>query len=144
VLVSRDGFKIRFTIEGKLQGRETLLKTSVTSNFSLISEKGNKSYLILQQDGKQLTITDELGKKVISNNISGLSPSDIKYFDFGGGNTFIALTDRTQGLSYIYDSRGNLLTTPPLESTAIEIRPLNSEQFKVFFIHGKSLVIQPL
>ncbi|MBT1697881.1 hypothetical protein KK083_13395 [Fulvivirgaceae bacterium PWU4] len=144
VLVSRDGFKIRFTVEGKLQGRETLLKTSVTSNFSLIGEKSNKSYLILQQDGKQLTIADESGKRILSNNIVGLSPSDIKYFDFGAGNAFIGLIDRTQGLSYIYDSRGNLLTEPPLESTAIEVRPINSEQFRVFFIHGKSLVIQPL
>jgi hypothetical protein len=144
VLVSRDGFKIKFTIEGKLAGKETLQKTSVTSNFSLISEKSNKSYLLLQQDNKQLNLSDESGKRIISNTISGLQPSDVEYFDFGSGNVFVVLKDQTQGLSYVYDGQGNLLTDPPIETTVVEIRPANTDQFRMFFIHGRSLVIQPL
>lgn len=144
VIVSEDGFKIKFNVYGKVQGRETLMKTSVTSNFSLISEKTNKSYLVVQQDGKQLSISDESGKKIITSNISGLKPSDIKYFDFGSGNAFIVLTDRIQGFTFIYDEQGELLTSPPIECSGMEIRPVNNEQFSVFFIHGHSLTIQPL
>jgi hypothetical protein len=144
VIVSEDGFKIRFNVQGRVQGKETLMKTSVTSSFSLINEKSSKSYLILQQDGKQLSLSDEAGKKIISNNISGLKPSDVKYFDFGSGNIFIILTDKIQGFSYIYDGQGNLLTSPPIECTGIEIRPVSNDQFSVFYIYGRALTIQPL
>jgi hypothetical protein len=34
-VVSGDGYRIRFTIDGKIQSRETLLKTSVNSKFGL-------------------------------------------------------------------------------------------------------------
>lgn len=144
VIVSRDGFKVKFNMEGEVQSREALLKTSVTSNFSLVKEKTNKSYLIFQQDAKQLDLFDESGKRILSNTLVGLKPSDVKYFDYGADNVFIVLMDKLQGLSYIYDEQGNLLTTPPIETSAIEIRPQNNEQFQMFFIHDKSLVIQPL
>lgn len=144
VIVSRDGFRIKFTVEGKIQSREALPKTSVSSVFSLVNEKFNKDYLILQQDGKQLILSDESGKKVVSGNLSGLKPSDVKFFDFGSGKIFIVLNDKLQGFSYIYDADGNLLTTPPLETTIVEMRPHNSDQVRIYFVQGKSLIIQPL
>jgi hypothetical protein len=144
VIISRDGFRVRFNPEGKIQSRETLPKTSIHSTFSLISEKSNKSYLILQQDGNQLMLSDESGKKIISNIGIAVQPSDVKYFDFGNGKTFIILTDKLQGLSYVYDGQGNLLTTPPLKSAAVEIRPLSPDQFQIYFVQDKSLVIQKL
>jgi hypothetical protein len=144
VIVSRDGFRIKFNVEGKIQSREALLKTSVSSVFSLVNAKSSKSYLILQQDGRQLSLADESGRKIVIANLSGIKPSDIRYFNFGGGKMFIVLKDKTQGFSYVYDGEGNLLTTPPLESTLVEIRASNSDQPNVFFVQGKSLIIQPL
>jgi hypothetical protein len=144
VIVSRDGFRIKFNIEGKIQSREALLKTSVSSVFSLVKERTNKTYLVLQQDGRQLSLADESGKKIITANLSGLKPSDIRFFDFGGGKIFIVISDKTQGFSYVYDGEGNLLTTPPLESMLVEIRPGSSDHANVFLVQGKSLVIQPL
>ena len=144
VIISRDGFRIKFSPDGKIQHKEALTKTSVSSTFSLVSEKSNKSYLILQQDGKQLTVTDASGKVILVNNVVGIKPTDIQYFDFGNGNVFITLTDKSQGLCYVYDGEGNLLSSPPFEGSSIEIRPFNSEQFRVFFIHRKALTLQPL
>jgi hypothetical protein len=143
VIVSRDGFRIKFTVEGKVQSREALLKTAVSSVFSLVNEKSGKSYIVLQQDGRQLTLTGESGKKILSAGISGLTSTDVKYFDFGGGKEFFVLNDRTQGVSYVYDGDGNLITTPPIVSTAVEIRSYNSDQFKIFYVQGRSLIIQP-
>jgi WD40 repeat protein len=144
VIISRDGFRIKFNVEGKIQSREALLKTSVTSVFSLVRERANKSYLILQQDGRQLSLTDETGRKIITANLSGIKPSDVRFFDFGGSKMFIVITDKAQGFSYVYDGDGNLLTTPPLESTLVEIRVNNSDQPHVFFVQGRSLIMQPL
>jgi hypothetical protein len=144
VIISNDGFRVRINPEGKIQSRETLPKNSINSRFSLINEKSNKGYLILQQDGRLLTLTDDSGKRIVSTGMGIVSPSDVKYYDFGAGNIFITITEKTQGLSYIFDGQGNLLTSPPIQSSAIEIRPVNSRGFNVFFISNKSLVIQPL
>ncbi len=144
VVVTRDGYRVKFNPEGKIENRETLLRASVGAEFSLIPEKSNKSYLILQHDSQQLSISDEAGKMIISNESIGQKNVDIKYYHYGTGKTFISLTDRLQELSYVYDGNGNLLTSPPLESTAIELRLANSDQSYVFFIHDRTLTIQPL
>jgi hypothetical protein len=144
VVVTRDGYRVRFNPQGKIQYRETLLRNSVGSQFGLIAEKANKTYLILQHDTRQLTISDATGKKILSNNYINLKDWDIKYYHYGGGKSFISLTDKTQELSYVFDGNGNMLTAPPVESTAIELRMANSDQSYVFFIHDKSLTIQPL
>ncbi len=143
-LISRDGFKIRFSPDGKIQAKEPLLKTSIRSTFGLINEKALKSYLIVQQDNKQLIIMDESGKKILSTEAATSNSTDVKYYEFGSGDSFIVLSDRIQGLSYVYDIHGNLLTTPPIESVQMELRPGNSGQFILFFIHDNVLNIQPL
>ena len=144
VLVTRDGYRVRLNPEGKIQSRETLLRAYVGSQFGLIPENSGKSYLITQHDRRQLTISDPTGKKILSSDFISMSEADIKYYQYGGGKSFITLTDPVQALSYVFDGNGKLLTNPPLESTAIELRMANSDQSYVFFIHDKSLTIQPL
>jgi hypothetical protein len=144
VVVSRDGYRIKFNPEGKIQSRETLVKTSFNTQFKLISEKANKSYLIVQQDSKQFTVQDEALRKIISNEFTGSNPVKINYYDFGSGRVYISVTDLSQELTYIYDEQGTLLTTPPLESSMIEIRPLDSERALIFFSQGNAVTVQPL
>ena len=83
-------------------------------------------------------------KKILVSDYNSQSEGGIKFYHYGGGKRFISLTDPVQELSYVFDGNGTLLTNPPLESTAIELRMANSDQSYVFFIHGKSLTIQPL
>ena len=144
VIITRDGYRVRFNPQGKVQNRETLLRAYVGSQFELIAEKSGKSYLVMQHDRRQLTISDASGKRVLTNDYGNIKQGAIKYYQYGGGKSFIALTDAVQELSYVFDGNGNMLTNPPLESTAIELRMANSEQSYVFFIHDKSLTIQPL
>jgi len=144
VVVTRDGYRVRFNPEGKIQSRETLVRTSVGSQFGMIGEKANKSYLIFQHDTRQLTISDAAGKKILGTDFITMKDWDLKYYQYGGGKSFISITDKTQELSYVFDGGGSLITDPPLESTAIELRMANSDQSYVFFIHDKTLTIQPL
>lgn len=144
ILISSDGYRIKFTPEGKVQSKETLAKTSVFSTFGLVNEKAGKSYLILQQDEKQLQFSDEDTRKMFAATFTGISSADVRYFDFGGGKIFITIRDKSQGFCYVYDAQGNLLTVPPLEAQSIELRSLTNDQFVMFFIHGNSLIIQPL
>jgi hypothetical protein len=144
VVVTRDGYRIKFNPEGKIQNRETLLRASVGSQFGLKAEKSNKSYLIWQHDTRQLTVSDPLGKRLFTNDYISLKDWNMEYYHYGGGKSFISVTDKIQELSYVFDGAGNLITSPPLESTAIELRMANSDQSYVFFIHDKTLTIQPL
>ena len=144
VLVTRDGYRIRFNALGKIQNRETLLRAYVGAQFALVPEESGKSYLIVQHDRRQLTIADPAGKKLLVHDYVNFDRGDIKYYQYGGGKSFISLTDPVQKLSYVFDGNGTLLTNPPLESTAIELRMANSDQSYVFFIHDNSLTIQPL
>lgn len=142
VIVTRDGYRVKFNPEGKIQSRETLMRAYVGSQFALIPEYADKSYLIVQHDRKQMTISDASGKKIITHDYVA-DEGGIKFYSYGGGKQFISITDRTQELSFVFDGNGTLLTNPPLESTALELRMAGDRSY-VFFTHGATLTIQPL
>jgi hypothetical protein len=142
VCISRDGFRVKFNLEGKILSRETLIKPSFETQFSLISEQNNKSYLIKRQDTKRLTLLDEEGNEIVTNNFVGVNPVDIHYYDFGAGRIYISITDLAQELSYIYDGNGKLLTTPPLLGKGLELRLGEGEFPQVYIADGNTLIIQ--
>ncbi len=144
VFISEDGYRVRFNTEGKALSKEALVRTSPLSLFSLVREKSNKSYLVLQQDGRQLLVTDASGKRLFSAALTNINPGDVSFTDFGAGRRFIVISDVRQQMCYAYDGAGKMLTVPPVEGHAIDIRPVNSDEFQLFFIHGKTLTIQPL
>ncbi len=144
VVVTRDGYRIRFNAEGRIQSRETLLRAYVGAQFALVPEHSGKSYLIAQHDRRQMTLSDASGKKILTSDYFPPDEGDIRFYHYGKGRQFIAITNRVQDLSYVFDGTGVLLTNPPLESTATELRMANSDQSFVFFVHGNSLTIQPL
>jgi hypothetical protein len=143
VVVSRDGFRIKFNLEGKIQTRETILKNSPEANFKLISDESNKSYVVVRQERRFFTIMDENLKEIISSDFIGDNSATVRLFNFGSGKSFITLTDKTQDLSFVYDIKGKLLTALPLESNSIMVRP-KGDKPKAYFIQGKSLSIEPL
>ncbi len=142
VVVTRDGYRVKFNPEGKIQSRETLMRAYVGPQFSLVREQSDKSYLIVQHDRKQMTISDAAGKKIIGHDYVA-DERGIKFYNFGGGKHFISITDRVQELSFVFDGSGVLLTNPPLESTALELRMAGDQPF-IFFTHEATLTIQPL
>jgi hypothetical protein len=143
VVVARDGFKIKFNLEGKVLSRETLIKTSMDAQFRLICDARRRSYVVARQENKQLTLMDEEGKEILKNEYVGMHPARIAYYDFGAGNLYYTVTDLQENLSFIYDAKGNLLTSPPLESKWIEIRP-DGDNLRVFGTVNKALTIQQI
>jgi hypothetical protein len=64
------------------------------------------------------------------------------YFDFGSSRKIIAVTDRQQGLGYLYDLKGNLLISTPLQSEGeiqISHQP-NQGQYLIRTRFGKNLL----
>jgi hypothetical protein len=144
VVVSRDGFRIKFNLEGKMMSRETLIKTAPDATFKLISDENNKDYIIVRQDSRRLSILDENLHEIFSSDFIGSNPVEVKLYNFGSGKEYVTLTDKSQDLSFVYDIKGNLLTNVPVESKAIIVRPSRTEKPKVYAIHGTTLSITPL
>ncbi len=143
VLVSRDGFRIKFNLDGKVRSREPLVKNTVNAQFSLIPEKDFKSYMILRQEAKQYTLFDDKLNQVIVSDFIG-RPTETQYTDFGSGRVYITITDNNQDLSFVYNGQGKLVTILPFESYAIALRPLDLDKAMVYTIFENSLTLQTL
>jgi hypothetical protein len=141
VFVTKDGFRIKINLEGKIMSRETLLKNTGDAQFALVSEVKNKSYVMVRKEPKQLVVLDDEGKQLLLNDYVGLNPTFIEYSDFGAGNIFISITDESQNLSFVYDRNGNLLTTPPLESAFVDMSK-SSGGIKIFSAYQKAISVQ--
>lgn len=142
ICVSKDGFRIKFNLEGKLLSRETLIKPSFETQFSLVSDQRGKSYIIKRQDAKRLSILNEEGVELISNDFIGMNPVRIQYYDFGAGKIYISITDLSQEITFLYDGKGNLVSPAPIEGKSVEIRPGNSDLPKMFIVDRNTLIIQ--
>jgi hypothetical protein len=144
VVISRDGFKIKFNMDGKIQTREALIKNAPDAQFSLVREKDAKSYLVMRQEARQLTLYNEDLKELIVSDFVGNNPVDIQYRNFGAGRVYITITDLSQDLSFVYDGKGNLLTALPIESHSIEVRPTDTDKPRIFYNYQKNLTLRPL
>ncbi len=142
VCISKDGFRLKFNLEGKLMSRETLVKPSFETQFRLIAEQRSKAYLIKRQDAKRLTILNEDGVELFSNDFIGINPVSVQYYDFGAGKMYVSITDLAQDVSFIYDGKGNLLTPTPIEGRSIELRPSTTDFPKTFVVDRNTLIIQ--
>ncbi len=142
VLVSRDGFRIKFNLDGKIT-REALVKNTVDASFSLIVEKDSKSYMIARHEAKQFTLLDEKLNTVLTSDFIDRS-AHTQYNDFGSGKIYITVTDTNQDLSFVFDAQGKLVTILPFESYAITLRPLDLDKVKVYTVFENALTIQPL
>ena len=143
VLVSRDGFRIRFNLDGKVRSREPLVKNTVNAQFSLVPEKEAKSYMIMRQETKQYTLFDDKLNSVLVSDFIG-RPADTQYSDFGSGKIYITVTDHSQDLSFVYNGQGKLVTILPFESYAIALRPFDLDKAMVYTIFENSLTLQSL
>ena len=143
VLVSRDGFRIKFNLDGKVLTREALVKNTVDAHFSLVPEKDFKSYMILRQEAKQLTLFDEKLNTIVSSDFIG-RPTHTQYNDFGSGKVYITITDKSQDLSFAFDGQGKLVTILPFESYAIALQPVDLDKVRVYTVFENALTAQPL
>lgn len=144
IVVSNDGFRIRFNPTGKIQSREPLIKASINSRFSLVRERNGKSYCMVRQDPTSLTILDVDAKNIITNPYIGMNPVVVRYYDFGAGSIYYSITDQVQNLTYVYDQSGTLLTSPPLESSSCDLQPGKSGKVTAYLTYKGSLMVKPL
>lgn len=144
VVVSRDGFKIRFNLEGEIVNREPLLKNSIEARFMLVSNTSKNAYLVVRQEPALLTIYGEDEKQLLTNNYVGSNPVSVQYFTLNAGKAVIAITDLAQEMTYLYDELGTLLTPVPIESKAISVFAKDIRTTEAVSVFGNTVVRQPV
>lgn len=144
VVVTDDGYRVKFGVDGEIKAKETIIKTSVNTYFSLVAEETGKGYVVVKKDNRLVTITDESGNPVVTNEFVGMHAAKVKFFNFGAGRLYYLISDVEQGMTYVYDTSGRLLTSPPINSKNVSLRPSNGNQIKLFYFNGKSVVIETL
>ena len=141
VVVSRDGVKVKFNVEGQVLSKEPLIKTGVEDQFSLVTETTRKAYLVMRQNPRQLTLLDENGNVILTNDFVGANRANVQYYDFGTGKVYVLIVDEIQELCYLYDGQGNLLTPVPIEGSGAALR-YEAGNVTMVTVHGTALAFQ--
>jgi hypothetical protein len=131
-VISGDGWRINFNLLGKIVSREVLVKTSLDAKFSLCVERDGKSYLIVRQEAAHFTVFDDKLNEVIKSDYIGNDKAVVDFVMYGNGRNYITIIDKNQELGYVYDKSGQLLTPIPIESSQLEIQPLENGRTRVF------------
>ncbi len=143
VLITEGGFRIRISLEGIIESRETLIRTDINARFKMVRDDGRQSYVYTRQDNSQLSVFSHGGTLIVQNNFLGKQDASVAYYDFGSGNIFVTITDLIQGISFVYDGNGKLLTRSPIQGSAIRLSYEGGKP-KVYFSSERQLIIQDL
>jgi hypothetical protein len=143
IFVLADGLRVRLDLNGKEISRETLVKPLLDTHFKLIKEAKEKSYAIIRQDNKSLSILNDQLQTIVTNDFVGLNSTKIAYYDFGAGHVFYTAVDTDQDLGYVYDGEGKLLNVQPFECEGLSL-VWEQNQAKVALTYGSTLRISSL
>ncbi|MEP1097454.1 MAG: hypothetical protein ABJG78_20215 [Cyclobacteriaceae bacterium] len=115
--ISTQGELMEINLEGIIINRDQLIKTSSETTFQLVTDRGEKSFIIVRKEGNVYEILDTTGNLLFSKDY--LSPDEIliQYYQFGAGKDLIVFTDTATKTLYIFDRSGNLVTGNPIKSS---------------------------
>lgn len=142
-VLSRSGELTEVNLEGAVFRRDQLIKTTPETTFSIVPDRGKKSFLIVRKEGNSYQILDDTGNLLFQKDYLSVQPILIQYYQFGAGKDFVIFTDTANETLYIYDKSGNLITGNPLNSSH-EVAILYSsvsKAFQVFTTWGSNLEV---
>ncbi len=115
--ISTQGELVEINLEGNVINRDQLIKSSQEATFKLITDRGERSFIIVRKEGNTYEILDPTGNLLFSKNYLSEGEVLIQYYQFGAGKDLIILTDTAFETLYIYDRSGNLVTGNPIQSS---------------------------
>ncbi len=138
--ITSDGEVIHSNFSGEIGYRNQLIKEDRDSEFQLVQDQKGNDFVFISRQFKEVSVMDRSEKLLFKTKVSDENLI-YQYFDFGSNRQIFALTDLVQEFCYLYDLKGNLLTTMPLESTGpIQITHQASQgQFLLRTISGARL-----
>ncbi len=140
-VVSEDGIKVQFGVDGQIKNREVLLKRIASSQFSLVKAVDESSYVFLRVDPARIAVLSSAGGELFEIENRGSSKWQLTYLENGMKEKFYCLYDQQQNFSNFIDGKGSQLLTQPLESTKMPTLYYDekSKSLSVYNVFGSSL-----
>jgi hypothetical protein len=113
--ISKTGEIIHASFAGEITYRNQLVKPDRDNSFDLLPDQSGNSLLILSRQYSKTVVMNDREKELFALPHAG-KELWFGYFDFGSDRQILAVSDPEQGFGYLYDLKGNMLTTTPLES----------------------------
>ncbi len=139
--ITTGGEVIEISFSGEILKKTQVQKTTRDDKFrKLPDQNGNGTLLVVEQFNK-IQLFDNQQTLLMTLSLKG-DQTWLGYFDFGSSRKIITVTDRQQGLGYLYDLKGNLLISTPLQSEGeiqISHQP-NQGQYLIRTRFGKNLL----
>ena len=125
--ITERGELIYLNLEGKLLKRGQLLRPSPNTHFMLCPDRLEKNYILIRQDDQRLSILDENGEVWFEQSYftpGGLGRGElsVQYYNFETDRQVIAITDKVQEFTYLFNRQGQLFNNRPVESRSEERR----------------------
>lgn len=116
-IILETGELISFNFAGEIVKREQIYKPGVDTEFSILPDVTNDTYLILRHTGNVYEVLDKNGVVLFEKQYFSRHLPSIQYYQLGAGKEFIIFVDHAGSYLYIYDLAGNLMTGSPLAAS---------------------------
>ncbi len=138
--ITKNGEVIHSNFNGEIGYRNQLIKNDRDSEFLLVADQKQNDFVFISRQFNEVSVLDRNEKPLFSMRVSDENLV-YQYFDFGSDRQLFAITDLNQEFCYLYDLKGNLQTTMPLESTGpIQITYQSSlGQYLIRTVSGSTL-----
>ena len=140
-VLSTQGELVEINLEGIVINRDQLIKASPETEFQLVPDRGEKSFIIIRKEEGTYDVLDATGNLLFTKDYLSGSEVLIQYYQFGAGKDLIIFTDTANESIYIYDKSGNLVTGNPLKSSneVSIIYSSSKKELQIFTTSGSSL-----
>jgi hypothetical protein len=141
--VSEEGKLIQFNLAGKLLKEEQLYRPSGKARFTLLQDDKKANYWFTVSAETYWQLMDRNGKNVIEEEVAnGSGKWDIQLFEPIAGKSIIAVTNKGEGKTSLYDMRGKLISEPFQSNHAIALRyDAPKKQLVIYRIIGTKITI---
>jgi hypothetical protein len=116
-LVSTAGEMIQLNMQGKGLRRQQLYKPDAETEFLLVRDALNKSYIIIRKGLGSIAIIDRKGEILFEKDYLETTKMSFQYYLFDITRQCVVINDPVQEYSYLFDIEGNLLNNRPLNSS---------------------------
>lgn len=139
VTITAEGEVIRVNFRGELTYRNQLLRPDKNTRFSLVKDQAGDRYFFVIQEYNKISVLNSEEEVVFEKNMAS-EELDFQFFSFGNDKNIFVVIDRIQEFIYLYNLKGELLNTRPLNGRdKIEIKYSGSKnEYTIYTIHGNS------
>ncbi|HNP07639.1 MAG TPA: hypothetical protein PKN99_08415 [Cyclobacteriaceae bacterium] len=140
-VVSNEGLKLQFGLDGQIRSRDVLLKKAGTSRFALVRSGSNASFVIMRVDPSRIAVIDEDGSELFEVENAGSMDLRLSYIENRLKERFYCLYDEQQNFTYLFNSEGVPMIAQPIESTELAALYFNetTKTLEVYNVNGSSL-----